>query len=899
MTETTITAERLIGRFGMVASVVDCLLDANGPGALILGDAGIGKTALINEVVFELGSRIRPFYVYAGPSLSEVPYAALAPLLTALTPGQTDQPRAVLKALVTELNPESLRDQSQAVLVVEDAQHLDDSSAAVIAQLAAAEAARVVLLCRPHPSAPPEVLSMWSEGLVDRFELQPLTKEEVDELCTRVLGSPLVPSASAVLFRSSGGNPMFLLELIAHAKSRGHLLQRNDTWVLLGEPGAATVRLMDLVRNQIMQLNPEQRQALEAVALAEAIPLSVLQRASDSHAVDELKELQFIVISADAARHVRLAQPLIGEVIRQLVPTARSVTIRRRIVDLLDSRPETLDGRLRHVTWALESGATVPDADILEAAQLANRLFIPDYVERVVGAIREPSLKLAAQVELARAKLYGRDPVGAGLCLEGVVEQATDLRTVRQASMLAAQLAAGKRNGPEAVLRAADAWAEAVSRLEDATPGFDTTELATARLGSRLLALEGYQAAGRHVEAEPELQEIWESTDDDESRLLAGTLLAESLALTGRAVSALQIVMDVEDILAASGDRRLEYAEFVMRRYLLALLHAGELDVLDDYLQNHIAQASNSLIYFGGMLHLAAGTADLRRGTIGAALPKLSQAAEVLRLSDAGGDLPDALAATAYAASILNRTDTATANANAYDALLSDHRHASLLGQAYTVAARAERVGVQAAVSKLIALADAAATSGFLSYEVEILSLVLRLGDLSIVPRLAAAAEGCEGRSAEFLAAYCRALAAKDVNRLVEMSDAAARDGLDLAAAECAAHALRILETRGDKPRQFEAQKLVKQRNAALNKAGASAAEIPPDLHKLTRREQEIAALVQAGASNREIALQLGLSLRTVEGHLYRMFAKLGISHREDLASVAYGARHAGLPGPA
>ena len=66
MTETTLTAERLIGRFGMVASVVDCLVDANGPGALILGDAGIGKTALTNEVLFELGSRVRPFYVYAG-----------------------------------------------------------------------------------------------------------------------------------------------------------------------------------------------------------------------------------------------------------------------------------------------------------------------------------------------------------------------------------------------------------------------------------------------------------------------------------------------------------------------------------------------------------------------------------------------------------------------------------------------------------------------------------------------------------------------------------------------------------------------------------------------------------------------------------------------------------------
>ncbi len=126
------------------------------------------------------------------------------------------------------------------------------------------------------------------------------------------------------------------------------------------------------------------------------------------------------------------------------------------------------------------------------------------------------------------------------------------------------------------------------------------------------------------------------------------------------------------------------------------------------------------------------------------------------------------------------------------------------------------------------------------------------------MPRLAKVAEGCEGRSAEFVAAYCRALAAKDADRLVEMSDAAARDGLDLAAADCATHALRILETRGDKARQFEAQRLVKQRNAALDRSGTFTAEIVPDLQKLTRREQEIATLVQSASSNRDIALQLG-----------------------------------------
>jgi len=65
-----------------------------------------------------------------------------------------------------------------------------------------------------------------------------------------------------------------------------------------------------------------------------------------------------------------------------------------------------------------------------------------------------------------------------------------------------------------------------------------------------------------------------------------------------------------------------------------------------------------------------------------------------------------------------------------------------------------------------------------------------------------------------------------------------------------------------------------------------------PDLSKLTRREQEIVALVQTGSSNRDIALSLGLSLRTVEGHLYRMFAKLGISDREKLISGDRGGEH-------
>ena len=57
----------------------------------------------------------------------------------------------------------------------------------------------------------------------------------------------------------------------------------------------------------------------------------------------------------------------------------------------------------------------------------------------------------------------------------------------------------------------------------------------------------------------------------------------------------------------------------------------------------------------------------------------------------------------------------------------------------------------------------------------------------------------------------------------------------------------------------------------------------------LTVREREIANLVAAGLSNRDIADRLTVSVRTVEGHLYRACIKLDISDREELAALIRG----------
>ncbi|MDR6793609.1 DNA-binding CsgD family transcriptional regulator [Pseudarthrobacter oxydans] len=51
----------------------------------------------------------------------------------------------------------------------------------------------------------------------------------------------------------------------------------------------------------------------------------------------------------------------------------------------------------------------------------------------------------------------------------------------------------------------------------------------------------------------------------------------------------------------------------------------------------------------------------------------------------------------------------------------------------------------------------------------------------------------------------------------------------------------------------------------------------------LTQRERTIANLAQKGKSNRDIAKELNISTRTVEGHLYQIFTKLGVTNRSDL----------------
>src|SRR5699024_6248803 len=105
-------------------------------GAVILGGPGMGKSSLAQQALKASGRLGDVLTVQCSPSLREVPYGALSPLLIGLP--RLDTPVEVLRALQYE--------QASPVIVVVDVQHLDAASAFVLAQLVQNQAATLLAM---------------------------------------------------------------------------------------------------------------------------------------------------------------------------------------------------------------------------------------------------------------------------------------------------------------------------------------------------------------------------------------------------------------------------------------------------------------------------------------------------------------------------------------------------------------------------------------------------------------------------------------------------------------------------------------------------------------------------------------------------------------------------------
>ncbi|HLM18548.1 MAG TPA: AAA family ATPase, partial [Acidimicrobiia bacterium] len=356
----------LVGRQVELDRCVDALDDGVALGVFVHGAAGVGKTRLADEVVARLSSAGRLVLRSRGSVASaSIPLGALVHLLPAELLDDRFDPLTLYSGVARALGGD---EQRSVVVFVDDAQWLDPTSAALLGQLLDGGVISVVGTVRTGEPASSAVSGLWCRDDVLRIDLDVLSFDDVDTLLHLALGGPVDKTALGQIWAASGGNALFVKELVLGALSRDHLVERRMVWWLTG-PLASTPRLAELVGQRVREVGGGERSVLEVVAVWESVGLHELTALHGPEPVEGLERAGLLEVHIDGRREtVVLAHPLHGEVVRADLPTMT----RRR---LLLERAERIEGfgarrreDLPQVATARLEGSGRADPDLLVRA---------------------------------------------------------------------------------------------------------------------------------------------------------------------------------------------------------------------------------------------------------------------------------------------------------------------------------------------------------------------------------------------------------------------------------------------------------------------------------------------------------------------------------------------------
>ncbi|MGU3583639.1 LuxR C-terminal-related transcriptional regulator [Rhodococcus sp. C26F] len=838
-------------------------LTGDGQGAILIGAAGVGKTTLAHLVADSLGSPVQ--WVAGTESARSIPLGAFAPLVDPSTTRDA-------VALVGSARQSLLR-QGDIVLGVDDAHLLDQLSATLLQQLAIEHTVRIISTIRSGEPVPDAVTSLWKDDYLQRIELRPFTKEESIRLVRSVLGGQLEELSADVMWEMSGGNALFLRHLVEGALDAGHLVQTSGVWQLRGQT-AATPGLAELLELRLDRAGQEVRAALGPLALCEPLDLDVLLRIAGEDAVDAAELRDLIRIEPDGSRFdVRFSHPLLGEVVRGRMGTASARRLRGRLVDELQQRgTSTAAERIRLAELYMGSDRT-PDTELLvTAARDAVSLSNHPLGERIARRACENGGGIAAAELLARALLWQGHPKHAEKTLsrfdpDGLNELELVQWGMPQMSVLFWSLGEVERAHRVLDLLRERVHHPALRTLVDAVTASvavhenrldegltlsaevlsDPDALAQAVEWAAFSAGLGLPVIGRGSEFEPIARRCFDMRKSTDGMIRTMIRYGDVVALAqiGDLALAEQRVAEISHF-SSSG----QYLAWALSKIMAAVIHTNRGCFPE--VVTEIEQA------------LAAFTAEVP-------LPWRLPAAILLAKAYAVLGQPQ------QAQRVLDAADEHTGLHTAI------HRPARLIAQSWLAAAENSE---QRSIAFAREAAEAARTSGQYAVEADALHDAARFGDRSVACRLAELVDHVDGPVVSLQARHAAAVAKGDAAGLDAVSDDFENRGLLLHAADAAALAASA-HTHDDHKRQ-STESAAKAFKLAARCGGITTPAIQSAAHPLplTAREREIAALVATGLTNRQISDRLFVSVRTVEGHLYRACIKLGVSDREQLGRL-------------
>ncbi|ROP41236.1 ATP-binding protein [Saccharothrix texasensis] len=920
----SLVGRSFVGREAELAAVFDAVgrVPAAGLVAVVVsGEPGIGKSSLLAEVGRRLRDRGCAVAAAESDDVSRrIPYAAVATALRSVAGAgpASGGVRAALEALDLTAAPDAawfgrscelvaraltgLTAERPAALVLDDVDQVDDDSLALLAvvlrRVAAAPLALVTAVREHHRNPGVEELLDRLERHADvvRVRLAPLSGGDVARIVATVLGTPVDDGLAHEVHQRADGNPFFAVEIARSLRELDLVAVDGDRARLTVSPSAIRLTRREAVLRRVAPLDRDTRAVARAVSIFRRVRLDqigLLARVSSLpeetvvDAFDGLLRAHIVVREED--RGYRFSHALVGEALYQEIGPAQ----RRHLHSLISAR--LLDDRARglavdemELAWHLAESAPPGDlraVRVMAQAAAANRTTAPETaaalcaraLELLPVAAPERAGLLASQCRaLAHASRPGA-AIGPGLAALAALPPGADrsrcVMVVLTSMFLVGRFAEALRLA-DAELAAGDAPAamHAQRALLLVFTGRHAEALAAAeRIEAMPLtsAAEGVVVFDRLAVLTSMLFRH-DKTVDYANRSLASAAGQPALELQALAVSASTGALAG---LVHDASWRLRRAEELRER---AGGHAfrGELEM-----------ARVALDWFGG-----AWDACLER--VGRAAAELESRQELLML--------DGLRAIELEVRTWRGELDVAARLAALAAPSSPNMsrlHA--LAMAGYLAARGDAEGARTV------LVRAVDDDGMSAYSCALLG---RLVELDLAAGRVDEARRVLGRlrvvAADRVAPWSRTAVRRAIG-LVERDGAVLREAVreaevgglvferargqlalgqvDGSAVEELLEAYAVFQRVGAHGLRRQAGGRLKELGAKVPRARGRAPGV------LTAAEENVARLVQQGMRNRDIAAALHYSPRTIEVYLSRIYAKLRVSSRLELARVLDG----------
>lgn len=911
---------------------VSAFLDAvpSGPGVLLLeGEAGVGKTTIWKWALEQaVAARFRVLSCRPAEVEAKWSYAALADLLAGLlddisptlSPPQrhaldvallrdgeegTLDPRAVAVAVLAGVR--TLAAIGPTLIAVDDAQWLDAPSGRVlqfVTRRLKSESVGVLITQRTREDGGVAFgldRALAGEGF-SRMTLPPLSLGALHHIVRARLGADLPRSVLVQVHQVSGGNPFYALEIGRDILEHG--MEHRTSAITLPKT------LRELVERRLGRLPRRSQEVLLTISALSNPKLAVITAAAErpdlvEEDINRASRAGIVEIEAD---QVRFAHPLLAAVCYATASAEQRRAVHRRLAGVVAD----IEEQARHLALA----ATGPDAAVAASLDEAARWARARGAPEAAAALLEEAGRLTSAHEMeARWKRTSE----AAMChyLAGDTDRARQLweqvegsapagparaaalwhlaefrhsRLNLQQQIAVAERALREVGGDVALKSAVEhtialslAWGGEVlqappharSALELAEAQSDQTVLALARgadLTVKYLSGSGFSAAlvertlaldsaTRHLPIENSPRALW----------------AMVLALVGEAPDA------ARHELTALGRQVQESGLEISLPFLLFLMsdlecRAGDWNSAARYAtQSSEAAARTEQAFRAPLGLLAMAVLDSRRGRL-----DLARAAANEALSIASGVGPRYVEARIWAALgfIELCSDDAEA-AHRWLARVTDLEESH--GYAEPTAFRCAHDGIEALV-RLGRLEEAATRVDRLEDRGQALDRAWALAMGARCRGLLAAANGdlpaAQGALREAVLHHDRLPEPFELGRTLLLQGSVERRCRQKRIARASLeHALALFDGLG------AMGWAAKARDEIRRLGGRSAGR-----DELTPTEDRVARLVAAGRTNREIAGALFVSVKAVEANLTRIYAKLDVRSRTELA-LRFGSR--------